>query len=347
MHGIATLQDVADLVGVHKSTVHRALRGDPRVEAATTMRIRQAADSLGYNPAMHTSACRLSWKRSGRSDPTGLIALLLPTAFTSGSYFKRIFAGLLERAATEGLDVLTRIYDGVRPLPPVVCRGEVDAVIVLEHQSHLIEVGLAMQALPRPLRRPIVNLLHQHDGMWSVCADLRGGGRVAMDHLLDLGHRRVVTIDRLAFGSSERIVGCRDAIRARGMDPDRILVVVDANNGIADEDMRLADALDRGLALATDATALLAPHDPAAAKLIRQLAARGLAVPGRMSVMGFDDTDPVLDQCGRNRLTSVALPLEEMAGEAVRVALNPGSTPYRIMLSVHLRVRETTSHPAQ
>lgn len=341
-HKVVTLQDVADLVGVHKSTVHRALRGDPRVEASTTERVRAAAAQLGYDPDVNQAARRLSLRKSGRSEPTRLIALLFPVVFTHGSYFQRLFTSFIETLSESHYDVLTRIHDkdGLQ-LPPIVTRGEADAVVTLMHPGQLAEINTAMAALPTSLRRPIISMLHPMDGVWTVSPDVRLGGRMEMDHLLDLGHRRILTIGSMAFRSDERVAGCRDALLSRGMDPDRHLVVADTDLRVAGE-ARLADVLDRLLAAAPDATAILAPHDPAAQDLMRLLAERGRPVPERMSLVGFDDTDPVTGPGGQNLLTTVALPLEQIGCESARLAMDPGTRPRQLTLPVSLRVRGTT-----
>lgn len=342
-HKVVTLQDVADLVGVHKSTVHRALRGDPRVEAKTTEKVRSAAAALGYDPDVNQAARRLSLRKTGRSEPTRLIALLFPVVFTHGSYFQRLFTSFIETLSESHYDVLTRIHDqaGLQ-LPPIVTRGEADAVAMLGHPETLEKARAAMAALPTSLRRPIISMLYPVEGMWNVCADLRLGGRMEMDHLLDLGHRRIITIGSMAFGVEDRVAGCRDALQSRGLDPDRHLTVAITDLRITDEEQRLADVLDRLLAASPDATAMLAPHDPAAQRLMHLLAERGRPVPESMSLVGFDDTDPVVGAGGQNVLTTVALPLEQIGRESARLAMDPGAKPRRITLPVGLRVRGTT-----
>jgi LacI family transcriptional regulator len=342
-HKVVTLQDVARQVGVHKSTVHRALRGDPRVEEGTAERIRAAATKLGYDPDVNQAARRLSLRKSGRSEPTRLISLLYPVVFTRGAYFQRIYTSFVEELSLSHHDVLIRINDKDHlTLPSIVSRGEADAVVTLNHPEHLAVIFAAMANLPTSVRRPIISLLNPQPNGWLVNADMRLGGREQMHHVLDLGHRRIITFGRMAFGSDERVAGCREALKARGMNPQRHLTVADPDNRIPDV-QRLAEVLDRALAQAPDATAILAPHDPAAQQLLPLLAERGRPVPERMSLVGFDDTDPILDAANQNILTSVAVPLEQIGREAARMAMNPGPAPRTVMLPVGIRLRGTTS----
>lgn len=339
---VVTLHDVALQVGVHKSTVHRALRGDPRVEAGTAERIKAAAIKLGYDPDVNQAARRLSLRKSGRSEPTRLIALLFPVVFTRGPYFQRIFTSFMEELSLAHHDVLTRINDEHHlGLPSIVARGEADAVVTLNHSEHQAVIFAAMANLPTSLRRPIITLLNPQPGGWLVTSDMRLGGRQQMDHLLDLGHRRMISFSGMAYGSDERIAGCREALKARGLPPDRHLTITESDNRV-EHSRRLAEVLDRALAKAPDATAILAPHDQAAQELMPLLAERGRAVPAKMSLVGFDDTDPILAADNQNILTTIAQPLEEIGREAARMAMNPGPAPRSVVLPVSLRVRGTT-----
>lgn len=344
---VITLQDIADVVGVHKSTVHRALRGDPRVEATTTARIREAATSLSYDPEANQGARRLSFRKTGRVEQTRLVAMLYPVVFTRGAYFQRMFVSFMETLGQARHDVLSGILDvrSLGRLPSPVLRGDVDAVVSLSHPDTLLALQAAIMAQPTGLQRPLVTLINPVPGAWTVTADLRQGGRLETEHLLELGHRRIITVGNCAFRSEERITGCREALTARGLDPDRHLTVLDAENTIADPDLRISEVLDRLLAAAPDATAFLAPQDDFASKAVALLAERGRPVPEGMSLVGFDDTNAVPGPDGQNRLTTVALPLEQLGREAARLAMAPGDTPRTVVLPVGLRVRGTTAPP--
>jgi LacI family transcriptional regulator len=344
---VVTLQHVADLVGVHKSTVHRALRGDPRVEAGTTERIRAAAAQLGYDPAVNQGARQLSLRKTGKVESSQLIALLFPVVFTRGAYFQRLYVSFMEAISLARYDVLARIHEsGDVRLPPSVVRGDVDALVVLNHPDELAAIHATLAAVPAPLRRPMVTLITATPGASNVTSDLRQGGRLAMAHLLDLGHRRIITIGNMAFRAEDRVAGCREELIARGLDPDRHLVVADSDKHIKDDHQRIAEVLDRLLAACPDATAMLAPQDHAAGQLVPMLAERGRPVPERMSLVGFDDTDPVPGPGGANLLTSVALPLEQLGRTAANLAMEAPAEPRTIVLPVSLRVRGTTRAPA-
>lgn len=337
------MQHIADAVGVHKSTVHHALKGDPRVQEQTAARILAAAQKLGYDPQANQTARHLSLRKTGRREPNHLSALLFHVVFTKGAFFQRIFVSFIDEMSRSGHDVLTRVVDeGSSELPPAVQRGDADTVVALHHHDHLADFQDRITALPQDLRRPMISMINGIPNAWCVTPDIAGGGRMTMEHLLDLGHRRIITIAKMAFGNEARIEGAQAALRDRGLKPDRHLII--AQPMVSTKELRacLADALDRLLAAAPDATAMLAPHDEAAGVLIDLLAERGRAVPAAMSLIGFDDTHPVSGPDGSNILTTVALPLEDLGREAARLAMDPGPEPRTIVLPVKLIERATT-----
>jgi LacI family transcriptional regulator len=341
---VVTLQDVADLIGVHKSTVHRALRGDPRVESGTATRIQAAAAKLGYDPEANQAARRLSQRRFGNFESPHMVALFFPVLFSRSAYFLRQFHGFMEVMSDSGFDVLTRIVGNHewQQFPSAVARGDVDAVVSLAHESQLMELRAQLLALPGSVQRPFITLINPLPGAWSVTADFRQGGRLAAAHLLDLGHQRILTIDGLSNQHRERLVGIRDELQARGLDPAKHLVAIKPDETISPWHAQVADSLDRGLAKAPGVTAIIAPNDQVAALLFTLLAKRGRPVPERMSLIGCDDTDPLLGPGHQNILTSVALPLEDIGRATARMAMALGSKPRSEVLPVNLQVRGTT-----
>lgn len=346
--GFVSLQDIASASGVHKATVHRALRGDARVEAGTAARIRAAAERLGYDPNANRDACMLSLRKSGRSVRTGLLALILPTFAAHGPYFHRPFVAFMETAHLAGHDVLLRIM-GSRPddrLPAPVLRGEADAVVALSNEAWLRTQQEAIDALAPSARRPVIGMMEGLACGWHVNPDFRQGGRLAVGHLLDLGHRRMIGIRGMSYGFVRRCEGYCDEMRARGLDPGRCLRLDSGEApGMTLRD-RIAAILDRLLAAMPDATAFLSPNDEVAILAAGLLAERGRPVPARMSLIGFDDTHVLPAGDGRNMLSTIALPLEQIGRAAAEMAMQPGEQPRSLLIPVGLRVRGSTAVPA-
>lgn len=345
---IVSLQDIALEAGVHKATVHRALRGDRRVEAGTAERIRAIATRLGYDANANQDARVLSLRKSGHAVSSRLLALILPVVAARGPYFHRPFVAFMAAAQDAGYDVLLRILDGRGDddLPAPVMRGEVDAIVALAQTGWLRTQQQAIDALAPSARRPIIGLINGLPGGWLAGADFHQGGRLAMGHLLDLGHRRIIGISGLSYGSAERSAGYVAEARARGLDPAGCLLLDDGEVAAATLRQRLEAILDRLLARMPEATALLAPNDEVALLLCALLAERGRPVPERMSLIGFDDTHELPGPDGRNRLSTIALPLEQIGRAAAGMAMamppgEPSPPPQTVLLPAGLRVRGT------
>lgn len=343
-----TLQHIADLVQAHKSTVHRILRRGADDDSDLARRIRVAARDLGYRPEANHAARQLSLRRFMRQDDRRQILFYLPTASFSTAFFLRQFTGAMGVLAGTRFDVLIRLSDDLaqRQLPVAIERGEVAAVVSLDTPDWLVIEHRLLGRVHPTLRPPLIGLLTGLPETWSVSVDFHAAGRQAMAHLLDLGHRRMIAIEeRPAYTA-----GLRAELATRGLDPDQALV---ARHAIPGSEIgshafapRIAETLRRLLAAQPGATAFLAANDPMAIIATRVLADLGRAVPQAMSVVGFDDTDPIPGPGGANQLTSVALPLEELGAAAARMAIDPGPSPRQVLLEAGLRVRTTTRRPA-
>lgn len=335
-----TLQHIADLVQVHKSTVHRILHRRSGTTSPLARKIDAAARDLGYKPEANHAARQLSLRRFRRQDTRRQILFYLPTGTFRAPFFQRQFHGAMDVLAGTGFDVLVRLSDELsdRQLPLAIERGEVAAVISQDHPDWMaIELGLLARLHPS-LRPPLICLLQTIPDAWSITIDHHQAGRMAISHLLDLGHRHFIAVEqRLACTE-----GFQAELSARGLDPQQHLAAMHIPHGSEPHDQRYAGSLKRLLELQPMATAYLAPNDPAAARAIQLFSEWGRTVPDAMSVIGFDDTDPVIGPDQRNRLSSIALPLDELGRAAARCALDPNGSPRLQIFPVELMIRTTT-----
>jgi DNA-binding LacI/PurR family transcriptional regulator len=361
----ASIRDIAEQCGVSTSTVSLALRADPRVTAETAARIRAMATALGYAPNL--AARNLISKRFNRVEPSRTLILTLPLQFYQARYFSDIFRGILEvvDAHEFSLTVAThlsceRAGSDVEAAVAKVVRQEVDGLIVY---GAITEPALlrALRAHPRFGARPIVSLLGTHADCTAVLADERDGAYQAVRHLLELGHRHllcfVYTLDGLPRNA--RLAGARQAMTDAGLDASQHLHPVLLPPGWANPsplqteghelsgDQRQArDAFRAQLTAYPQATALLALNDAAALNAWYTLQEAGVRVPDDFSLIGFDDTDPLLDAQGCNRLTSVRVPLVEIGRQAahrlIDSVLGQAPSPTPLVLPTTLVVRGST-----
>ena len=333
--GQAGIIDVARRAGVSPSTVSRSLRGSAKVSAPTRDRVLQAAAELRYVPS--PAASRLA---SGR---TGAVGVVVPFAFRW--FFSEVLTGLEEPLREAGYDVL--LYNVGDPerraefFTTLPVRRRVDAVIAVASAFSPAERE-ALHGLGVPLA-----VVGGHvPGFPRVGIDDAAGARTAVRHLLLLGHRDVVMISgdpQDALGratTSARRAGFEAALAEAGVraGPDR---VVSEPWGVAGG----RRAMEQLLARRRLPTAVFAESDEIALGALQTLRRAGLAVPGRVSVIGFDDHE----MAAAADLTTVAQPVCQQGELAARLLVEvlAGGTPDdgEVVLPTRLVLRGTTGPP--
>jgi LacI family transcriptional regulator, repressor for deo operon, udp, cdd, tsx, nupC, and nupG len=276
---VASIEDVARRAGVSIATVSRALRGLPDVASATRDRVFAAATELNY--VASPFAARLA---SGRTTTVGLVV-----PFVNRWFFAEVIATVETALRHGGFDLLlynlgdkegrSRFFD-VMPM-----RKRVDGVLI----ASLVLDDDEFCALAE-LNRPVGLLGIQREGLLSASIDDVGSARTAVEHLLELGHRRIGLIggdtdDPMAFTPPlHRRDGYRDALLAAGIEPDTDLERL----GYFTTDGGEAAARHL-LALEHRPTAIFAESDEMAYGALREISRAGLRVPDDVAVIGFDD----------------------------------------------------------
>jgi DNA-binding LacI/PurR family transcriptional regulator len=351
-----TMEMIAQRCGVHRSTVQRALTGGP-ARGTTAARIRQMAAEMGYDPHAYGAAARLVSLRQGRRVINRIIALYLPSIFARHTYYLRLLHGILEASVETGFEVLVAYYDMDRdialraPLPRSVVSGSVDAVITASDPDDFTQRLEELRATPHFGDRPVITLFEPMPDTYSVLIDDYAGARAACEHLLDLGHRHLLYLasSRSVYSYERRVAGWQDALAQRGLSPAAYLHHTIVKWSDASYEERFADAVLEGLTTHPEITAILLPNDTFAPMVHALIQSLGKDVPRDISLMGFDDTDPLLDAEGRNILTSLHLPLEEVGRIATRLAVQhisgEGNLPSSVILPVSLVPRQSAAHP--
>jgi DNA-binding LacI/PurR family transcriptional regulator len=186
-------------------------------------------------------------------------------------------------------------------------------------------------------RFPVVLFNRRVEGLASLVTDSADGSRQVVEHLVALGHR---SIAYLAGPSASWSDGERwRALSASAQDAGVAMVRCGPFPATLDGGPAAAD-----IGLATGATALVAFNDLLAIGVLRRLVERGVAVPGRVSVVGFDDIFGA-DFC-HPPLTTVAGPVDEAGRTLVDVLLADRTAVPAMTLPTHLRVRESTGPPS-
>jgi LacI family transcriptional regulator len=311
------LQDIADRCGVHKATVCRAIRGDRKnVSHEVAHRILTVAKEMGYDPDRNYAARRLSLSKSGQDVLNHMVALFLPSEFAKVPYFQMMFQGIVDVLWEQrfGLVIHDASQISKTEVPYVFARGEIDAAIVVGNWNETVREHYHLG------RSPVVSLILETPNCSSVVPDAARGGYLAVKHLLDLGHRRIGHYwNAESKTPRSRTAGYERACNERGLDPADVMYDIGAWKFLdfPANDEVIISAIRR----MPDLTAVIAVNDRSAAHITRVMERAGLGVPQDISVVGFDDTDPMLDEKGANLLTTVRMPLVEIGCEAAKLIL--------------------------
>ncbi|WP_327320607.1 LacI family DNA-binding transcriptional regulator [Streptomyces sp. NBC_01235] len=326
------MADVAARAGVSRALVSIIFRGQPGASEETRERVLRIADEIGYHP---DSAARLLAR--GRSRTLGVMFTVHQAFHTD------LIAGIYPEAEHLGYDVLLSAATEGRSEAKAVealLSHRCEALILLgsdAEAAYLDELGKRTVAVSVSRRVPgaRVDFVHSAEGE---------GVRQAMEHLVELGHRRIVHLDGgRGPGSAERRRAYRAAMRRHGLDSEVRVIPGDhtEHSGIETGHLLLAER-NEGQPLPT---AVLAGNDRSAMGLLMSFTRAGVEVPRDLSVVGYDDSH--LSHLMPIGLTTVRQDAVLMAEHAVRFAVerleNPELEPREAVLDPKLVVRGTSS----
>ncbi len=303
-----TAQDVAELAGVSAMTVSRVMSGQRYVSAAAHDAVMAAAEKLNYS--LNVAARSLA---GARQDRLGLVY-----ANPSAAFLNKLLASLLSETSRRGAQLLIECCEAGNT------RAERGAV------RHLIEGGVSALLLPPPMSEstvmrgeaaranvPIVNVAAGRFSGDVSCVriDNRKAAYDVTRKIIDLGHSRIGFIkgDPNQSASAERLAGFEAAIRDYAPKARKLTAqgFFSYHSGLL--------AAEQLLGGAESPTAIFAANDDMAAAVVSVAHRRGLDVPRDVTVVGFDDT--AIATTLWPELTTVHQPLDEMARNAVEIAL--------------------------
>ncbi len=351
------LQDIADHCKLSRVAVSYALRGDrSNVSQGTIQRVRAAARKLGYDPATAHAARRLRYQGVHGQVVNHLVATFFPYTNLHEHYWASILEGLQfgffeNRFGMLSCAVWPQTGEIGDQLPDLFRRGDVDGAVIFPTEQYRKNLIAALRAEPGFGGRPVVTLLEPFEGCSSVRVDDVQAGYLAASHLLDLGHRHLMTFASPRYTSPivvSRIAGQRQACVERGLDPARFLHVA---GWLWDTETDMRVALEEALAAFPKVTGILCPNDGFGVQLVPILRHLGYRVPQDFSLVGVDDSETLTDAGGENCWTTVRLPLREMGRSAAKLLmahiLAAEMEPEDCLLPVELIVRGSTAIPPE
>jgi DNA-binding LacI/PurR family transcriptional regulator len=323
---MASLRDVAERAGVSVATTWRVAHGMDSVRPETRERVERAMRDLLYVPKAGPEAA-------------GAIGLLLP------EFANPVFAALAQAMETyatrDGLAtilcntagsalrevdyvhmLLERRVDGM----VFICAEVTDVRSEHSHYGQLIERGA---------RLVFVNGSSESLAVPSVGVDERAAGRIATEHLLELGHRRVgfVAGEAHASPTREKLVGRAEALRVAGIEPNGC--VAHGPFTVAGGRLVLRALLDAH----RDAppTAVICSNDLMAIGVLQEAAAAGLRVPEDLSIVGFDGIEA--GEWTQPALTTIEQPIDVIARTAIAALSTQIGDPDQALASYVFRPR--------
>ena len=335
-----TLRDVAVSAGVHPATASRALNPETRILVSedTARRVAAAAAKLGYRPNPVA--------RSLRTRRSHTIGVLIPDL--NNPLFPPIVRGLEDKLADAGYVALIGNTDAdanrERMIFEQMRARHVDGFVLATATLH---DRMLAEAAAAELPVVLMNRLSQDCSFPSVSVDNEQGARMAVAHLVTLGHTRVAHIagPQEASTGVSRLRGFRAGMAQHRLDVDDDLIAY-ANRYTVEEGTRCCRDLlaRRGVA---GFTAIAAANDMLAVGCYAALDETTLHCPDDVSVIGFNDM-PFIDRL-RPPLTTVRFPHYQLGTEAATLLLeriNGGEGPVKILyLAPELVVRGSTGTP--
>lgn len=359
-----SLTDVARVAGVSLTTASMVLnkgKQHNRVSVACAKRVQEAALTLGYVPNYHARSMKL-----GRAEVLAVAMDLGYESFGAGTdlelnnpYFGHLIGGIEMRTRALGylmtlvgpeprsrapdralLGVRQRRFDGII-VPGSLVRGEMTSFL-----DEPADVPVVVIQPPGETPHP------------AVVFDERAGVDLAVKHLAELGHRRLMFVGGPGLTDArrdgEREEGFRAACRARGLEFEVLAVTGLGAYEARHPERRIGQVVaDVSAVVASGrfgATGVVAYDDVTAIGVIEALQSAGLSVPRDVSVVGFDDT---VARYAVPRLTTVSHELSEMGRVATDLCMEMVNAPEsiarlrgsRTVVEPRLVVRQSTAAP--
>ncbi len=326
-----TLEEIAKLAGVSRSTVSRVINDHPNVRPEVRERVWQVIREVGYQP--HAAARSLATNR------TQVLGLIIPQAVTTlftDPFFPHLIQGMAEACNAHRYHLMLSLFTGRTDQESLYRRvlrsGTLDGVVVA---STTLDDPLIPRLLQEKL--PFVSVgRHREAAVSYVDVDNVAGARQAVEHLLRQGHRRIATVTGplAMMAGRDRLEGYRQALEARGVPVDDALI---AEGDFTEEGGRMA--MQR--LLPHRPTAVFVASDTMAVGAMKAIKEAGLRIPEDVAVVGFDDL-PVASIV-EPALTTVRQPIERLGATAVEVLIGlieqQAEAPQHVILPTQLVIR--------
>ncbi len=328
---MATIRDVAREAGVSIATVSRVFNNSSLVSEDTAKRVRQAAALFDYWP--NSAAQSLTTNRSNT------LGVLLPDLF--GEFYSEVIRGIDSLARRESYQIMLSSSHADNEEILMAARsmlGRIDGLLMMAPDDASADtVNRIRRRIPLVLLNPATDSAQN----CSISIDNYSGAREAVNHLLNLGHRRIAMVagPRGNGDANERLRGFTQALSEAGQDPKEAIVV--------QGDFREPSGFSAGIELmkcVPRPSAVFVANDSMAVGLLAALEGLGVDVPGDIGVVGFDDVD--IASYLRPPLTTVHIDAFALGQRAAQMMINEIQSPekgtnHHILLPAVLKIRRS------
>lgn len=331
---MTTLEEIARLARTSRSTVSRVINDDPNVKETTRQRVLEEIQRLNYQPNQAA--------RSLAGGHTHILGLVIPTGVASvfsDPYFPTLIRGISTTCQEHDYSVMLWLAEPEyerRTVMQVLQNGFIDGVIV---SSMPIDEKMVEALIASRLPFILVGRHPHHPEISYIDVENQAGARQAVNHLLELGRRRVACLSGPlnTIVGIDRQKGYQEALKAHGVPVDPELIL--EGNFSEEDGYRLTRSL-----LPHQPDAIFAASDAMALGALRLLKEAGIPVPQQVAVVGFDD----MPFAARSQppLTTVRQPIFQTGAMAAESLIACVEDPEQagcqhILLPTELIVRES------
>lgn len=330
-----TMQDIADQLNISKNSVSQALSGKPGVSEETRKLIQNTADILGYSYSNSRNQ-----KQPDKRRHRNIALIASDHAFSLKRFFGEIYLTVEKELRARGMNLYIESIDSDSKknltLPSLLTNHEIDGILILSHISTdyismIINTGI-----------PTVLIDHHEPYLQadSILTNNRFGAFMAVEHLIQLGHRKIAFVGGVDISPSyqERLEGYLLALKRYGIKPNEDFMLTNAQEN-QNEINQLIDHLQ------DQPSAWFCVNDGHGFHVTSVLQQRGFKVPEDASVCSFDNGQ--LSQIATPKITTMDIDLNYYGKKAVEQLCwrieNKGEPIQELLLPTKLIIRESTS----
>ena len=315
---MATMKDIAKIAGTSIGTVSLALNGSSLVKLETRYRIQQIAKELDYHP--NQSARSLVTKE------TKVVALFRTSGVKYPIEDPDLFSSNLDTLVLNMLPIIQERIQKEGYSTPAQAKAQGNPIFTPSTIDGALFFGgmIGEEQLEHIRSSPIPSvLICSRDGdIDFVDTDPKAGIRMAVQHLIDRGHRKIALVNgaERSQASALKMAGYRQALEENGIAVENDLMEFTDFSGIS-----VWAAMDRLKTKSLRPTAIVGGTDYIACAILRYLQKEGLSCPGDVSIIGYENTAPSV--YSTPAITSVNIHKNRLGKEAANILLNRIKNP--------------------